>query len=206
MTEEQLQDYLLDFSFTDVSEAEQDMTIIPYFEDGTYSSCEADWDSTDHISDHSTKLLVSLGMSNEQIKDPNIKENIKTGSICLDYVFPIKGETATAQVHRIVERLLENGCPTDPVVLTHLLTDLEREAQARVMDTLIIRVDSGVVQSVKGDVVSNIIILDGDTEGIVTDEDELENIDGESFYRYQGITHSELDSAYLESVTSQLKN
>lgn len=207
MNEQQLEDYLNGFlRFIDVSEADQNMTIMPSFKEGVYDSCEAEWESVDEISDYSTKLIVSLDIPYQDLKQDHIKNMIRSGHIRQEYVFPMMKENATVQVDRIIKRLAEHDYPEDYTLLTRILTELEREAQMRVMDTLVIHIEEGAIQQVKGNAKVNLVILDADTEDLGLDEDEVQSINGTDYYRYVGIRQSEVDAEYVSSVVSQLKD
>lgn len=202
LNEQQLDEYLQEnFRFVDISEVDQDMSIQTIFKEGSYVSCEAEWDSTNEVEDFSTQLFVELHVDFNVRQSEEYKTLLDSGRIRVHFMFPIKEENATVQVGRIVERLIKEGYPEDLQEITRILSQLEEEAQDRVLDTIVVHVSGGIVQSVSSDRKQKVVILDSDTDGV--DEEDITVVDGKAYYKYEGITESDVQEEYVSSLKSQ---
>lgn len=166
LNEEDLDEYLqAHFRFVDISEVDQDMNVMSIVKNGALEELSFEWDSTNDVEYFSTKLFVELNTGHTKSKD-ELRALIESGAVNLYYTFPIRNESATVEVERIVRRLIEKGCPTDLEELTVILSQLEREAQLRSLDTFVVHIEEGAIQEIRGDARAHFIILDKDTEDL----------------------------------------
>lgn len=203
LTPQDLDQYLHDnFRFVDISEVDQDMSIQTIFEKGSYASCEAEWDSTNEVEDHSTRLFVELHIDWNTRTSEEFASLLESGRVRQHFMFPIKEENATVQVGRIVERLIKEEYPEDLQEITRILSRLEEEAQDRVLDTVVIHISGGVIQSVNSDRRQKVVILDSDTDGV--DKEDITVVDGKEYCKYNAITESDVQEEYVSSLKSHL--
>lgn len=206
LNEEDLNQYLQDhFRFVDISEVDQDMNVMTIIKNGNLDGFSFEWDSTNEVEDNSSKLFLELHTRGLYDKK-ELHSLILSGAVRTVYTMPLRNEPATAEVGRIVRRLIKNGCPTDLVELTVILTDLEREAQLRSLDTFVVHIEEGAIQEIRGDAQAHFIILDKDTEDLDLDEHEIKTVNDKEYYRYTSMRQNDLDPDYVESVTAQLKD
>ena len=146
LNEESLDQYLqAHFRFVDISEVDQDMNVMSIVKDGALEELSFEWDSTNEVEDFSTKLFLELHTRGLYDKN-DLQQLILSGAVRTVYTIPIRNESATVEVERIVRRLIENGCPTDLEELTVILSQLEREAQLRSLDTFVVHIEEGAIQ------------------------------------------------------------
>lgn len=206
LNEEDLDQYLQShFRFVDISEVDQDMNVMSIVKNGALEELSFEWDSTNEVEDNSSKLFLELNTRGLYDKN-DLQQLILSGTVRSVYTMPIRNESATVEVERIVRRLIENGCPTDLVELTVILSQLEREAQLRSLDTFVVHIEKGVIQEIRGDAQAHFIILDKDTEDLDLDDDEIETVNDKEYYRYTNMRQNDLDPDYVKSVIGQLKD
>lgn len=206
LNEESLDQYLqAHFRFVDISEVDQDMNVMSIVKDGALEELSFEWDSTNEVEDFSTKLFLELHTRGLYDKN-DLQQLILSGAVRTVYTIPIRNESATVEVERIVRRIIENGCPTDLEELTVILSQLEREAQLRSLDTFVVHIEEGAIQEIRGNAKAHFIILDKDTEDLDLDDDEIETVNGEEYYRYTNMRQNDLDPDYVKSVIGQLKD
>lgn len=206
LNEEDLDQYLHDyFRFVDISEVDQDMDVMTIVKNGALEELSFEWDSTNEVEDNSSKLFLELNTRGLYDKN-DLQQLILSGAVRSIYTMPIRNESAAVEVERVVRRLIENGCPTDIVELTVILSQLEREAQIRTLDTFVVHIEDGGIQEIRGDAHAHFIILDNDTSGYVHDDDEIETVNDKEYYRYTSMRQNDLDPDYVKSVIGQLKD
>ena len=206
LNEEELDEYLqAHFRFVDISEVDQDMNVMSIVKDGALEELSFEWDSMNKVEEFSTKLFIELEKDHTKTKEETTAL-VLSGAVRHYYTFPILNEPATAQVERVVRRLIENGCPTDLEELTVILSQLEREAQIRRLDTFVVHIEEGAIQEIRGNARAHFIILDNDTEDLGLDDDEIETVNGKEYYRYTNIRQNDFDPGYVKSVSAQLKD
>lgn len=206
LNEEDLDQYLqAHFRFVDISEVDQDMNVMSIVKNGTLEELSFEWDSTNEVEDNSSKLFLELNTRGLYDKN-DLQQLIVSGAVRSFYTMPLRNEPATAEVGRIIRRLIKNGCPTNLSELTVILSELEREAVLRSLDTFVVHIEGGIIQNIRGDARANFVILDNDIDGIGLDDEDIHKINDKEYYRYMGMSENDFDADYVESVIGQLKD